>query len=395
VTPLAGTSEIANDEPRQSEQKNTKRPAFGLLSCPIGSLDDGRPSPETGVLRVSVPGVIERVMTIDAHVGGQPLRLVIDGLPHASGRTMADKGVWLRKRADRVRRALIFEPRGHADMIGAVLTEAVSPKAHAGILFMDGRGYPAMSGHGIIGAAAIAVARGLIVVGDADDHDVRLAFDTPAGVVHTVTRSETHASVRRIHSVVFTNVPAFVHSAAQRVRIGTRELRVDVAFGGLFYAIVDTEAVGIPLRPDRLNDLRRLGVELQGALNAAVDVAHPLDPETRGISGVVFTGPPTDPEAHLRSVIVTGAVVDRSPGGIATAAVMAVLDAMGLLAEDRHFVHESVTGALFRGRAVRRTTVGESSALVAEIEGNAWITGEHTFLLDEDDPFRDGVLLEP
>ena len=335
--------------------------------------------------------MIERIRTVDAHVGGQPLRLVVEGLPHPPGRTMSDKRAWLRRRADPQRRAIVLEPRGHADMVAAVLTEAVSPEAHAGILFMDGRGYPAISGHGIVGAATIAVARGLIVVGDSDGHEMRVAFDTPAGVVHTIVRSERHASERRIHSVVFTNVPSFVHSAAHRVRIGARELRVDVAFGGLFYAIVDTEAVGIPLRPERLNDLRKFGVELQDALNAATDFVHPVDPETKGVSGVVFTGPPTDPEAHLRSVVVTGSVVDRSPGGTATAAVMAVLDAMGLLADDRHFVHESITGALFRGRAVRHTLIGETSALVAEIEGTAWITGEHTFLLDEDDPLREGL----
>jgi proline racemase len=163
-----------------------------------------------------------------------------------------------------------------------------------------------------------------------------------------------------------------------------------VAFGGLFYAIVDTEATGIPLRPERLNDLRRFGVELQAAMNGASAFAHPVDSDAGDISGVIFTGPPTDPEAHLRSVVVTGAVVDRSPGGTATAAVMAVLDAMGLLADDERFVHESITGTLFRGRAVRRTIVGEQSALIVEIEGSAWITGEHTFLLDEDDPMREG-----
>jgi proline racemase len=304
---------------------------------------------------------------------------------------MVQKREWLRKHADRVRRGVVLEPRGHADMVAALLTEAVSPEAHAGILFMDGRGYPAISGHGVIAAAAIAVARELFFSRDADGPDVRLVLDTPAGVVHTSVRSDGGRSERRIHSVAFTNVPSFVHTAAQRVSLGTRELRVDVACAGLFYAIVDAEATGIPLRADRLNDLRRLGVDLQAALNATTDFTHPTDLQTTGIAGVIFTGPPADPEAHLRTVAVTGSVVDRSPGGTATAAVMAVLDAMGLLVDDQSFVHESITGTLFRGRAVRRTMIGEWSALVAEIEGSAWITGEHTFLIDEDDPFREGI----
>jgi proline racemase len=335
--------------------------------------------------------VVHTVKTIDAHVGGQPLRLVTDGIPRPVGRAMVQKREWLRKHADRVRRGVVLEPRGHADMVAALLTEAVSPEAHAGILFMDGRGYPAISGHGVIAAAAIAVARELFFSRDADGPDVRLVLDTPAGVVHTSVRSDGGRSERRIHSVAFTNVPSFVHTAAQRVSLGTRELRVDVAFAGLFYAIVDAEATGIPLRADRLNDLRRLGVDLQAALNATTDFTHPTDLQTTGIAGVIFTGPPADPEAHLRTVAVTGSVVDRSPGGTATAAVMAVLDAMGLLVDDQSFVHESITGTLFRGRAVRRTMIGESSALVAEIEGSAWITGEHTFLIDEDDPFREGI----
>lgn len=332
--------------------------------------------------------MVQVIRTIDAHAGGQTLRLVVEGMPAPSGRTMSDKQAWLRRNGDAVRRAIVLEPRGHADMVAAALTEPVSRDAHAGVLFMDGGGYPAMSGHGIIAVATIAAARDLIVSGGSTG-DVRLDFDTPVGPVHTVVRSEGSGTERRIHSVVVTTVPSFVHTVAHRVRVGTRELRMDVAFGGLFYAIVDTEAVGVPLRPERLNDLRKLAVDLQEALNASRFV-HPVDPEAHGVAGIVFTGPPSDPEAHLRSVVVTGAVVDRSPSVTATAAVMAVLDAMGILAGDQRFVHESVTGALFRGRAVRRATVAESPALVAEIEGTAWITGEHTFLLDEDDPFREG-----
>ena len=339
--------------------------------------------------------MIDRIKTVDAHVGGQTLRLIVDGVPHPPGRTMRDKRAWLRRRADSIRRALVLEPRGHADLVAGVLTEAVSPEAHAGILFMDGSGFPPISGHGIIAAATIAVARDLFVARDVAGADVRLVFDTPAGVVHTVVHAEGQGSERRIHSVLFTNVPAFVHAAAHPVRIGARELRVDVAFAGLFYAIVDTEATGVALRAERLHDLRRLGIELQSTLNSTAEFAHPVDPDARGISGVIFTGPPADPEAHLRSVVVSGTVVDRSPGGTATAAVMAVLDAMGLLADDRHFVHESITGTLFRGRAVRHTALGDTSALIAEIEGSAWITGEHTFLLDEDDPFREGWSSEP
>ena len=336
--------------------------------------------------------MIHSIRTIDAHVGGQPLRLIVEGLPRPSGKTLLHKRDWLRTHADLVRRAVVREPRGHRDMVAAVLTEPVSPEAHAGLLFMDAEGYPAMSGHGVIAVTTLAIERELFFSRQDEAADVRIVFDTPAGTVHARARCETRGSTRRVDAVTFTNVPSFVHTAAHPVRLGAREIRVDIAFGGAFYAIVDTEAIGIPLRPERVPDLRRLGADLQDALNAGYHVDHPIARALGGVAGVIFTGPPEDPEAHLRSVVVSSGGVDRSPGGTGTSAVMAVLEAMGLLPDDQAFVHESLTGTLFRGRAARRTVVGEVPALVPDIEGTAWITGEHTFLLDEDDPFRDGLI---
>ncbi len=275
-------------------------------------------------------------------------------------------------------------------MVAAVLTEPASPQAHAGLLFMDADGYPTMSGHAVIAATTIAIERDLLMTCDDGHGDIAIVFDTPAGSVHVRARLQTRGSSRRVDSVAFANVPSFVHTAAHPVRLGTRELRVDVAFGGAFYAIADTEAIGIALRSERLPDLRRLGIEIRDSLNAAYQVHHPTESALAGVGGVVFTGPPEDPEAHLRSVTVAGGALDRSPSGTGTSAVMAVLDAMGLLPSDQTFVHESLTGALFRGRAIRRTMVGDRPALVPEVEGTAWITGDHTFVIDDDDPLRDG-----
>jgi trans-L-3-hydroxyproline dehydratase len=334
--------------------------------------------------------VIRAYKTIDAHVGGQPLRLIVEGMPHIAGTSMLQKRAWLRKHGDPVRRAVVLEPRGHAGMVAAVLTEPESSQSDAGLLFMDGEDYPLMSGAGVIAAATVAIERELMFSRDAGGTEIRLVFETPAGIVHAHARLTTHGPRRRVDSVAFENVPAFVHTAGRPVRVGARELRVDLAFGGAFYAIADTESIGIPLRIERLPELRRLAVEIRSSLNAASRIEHPTESALSAVAGVVFTGPPEDPEAHLRSVTVTGGSVDRSPGGTGTAAVMAVLDAMGLLSDDQTFVHESLTGALFRGRALRRTMVGDLPALVPEIEGSAWITGEHTLLVDEDDTLRDG-----
>jgi proline racemase len=333
--------------------------------------------------------MVSVVRTIDAHVGGQPLRLIVDGAPRLSGKTMAQKRDSMRRQADNLRRAVVLEPRGHMDMCAALLTEPISPGAHAGLLFMHAGGFAAMSGHSVIAVTTIALERGLI-----STNGEALSFDTAAGTVHVRARVQTHGDRRRVDSVALTNVPSFVASPGHTVRIGTRQLRVDVAFGGLFYAIVDTEAIGIPLDPARLPELRRLGMEIRDAVNAGAAIEHPVDGALSGVAGVVFTGPPQDPEAHLRNVTVFGnGAVDRSPSGTGTSAVMAVLDAMGLLPEQEVFVHESLIGSLFRGRIARRTQVGEFAAIVPDVEGTAWITGEHTFYVDDDDPLREGFVL--
>jgi proline racemase len=191
--------------------------------------------------------------------------------------------------------------------------------------------------------------------------------------------------------VSFLNVPSFVLYGGMAVKLASRSIRADVAFGGAFYAIVDSEAVGLPIDAAHLPELRRAGMEIKHAIEAAQTIVHPLDAGLTGIYGTIFTGPPSDERADLRNVtIFADAEVDRSPCGTGTAAVMAVVDAMGLLASDRPFVHESLIGTHFSGRVASRTQVGDLEAIVPEIEGSAWITGEHTFLVDHGDPLKEG-----
>jgi proline racemase len=335
--------------------------------------------------------MIRLVKTIDAHVGGQAVRLVVDGFPRPHGRTLPQRRDWLKRNADGLRRAVVLAPRGHADLTAAIFTEPVTPNAHAGLVLMDAAGYPAMSGHALIAATTIAIERSLIFSREFESGEAQVVLDTPAGTVRAKARMVAHGDAHRVDRVAFTNVPAFVHAASEAAKVGTRHLRVDVAFGGTFYAIVDTEATGIPLTTARLPDLRRLGIDICASLAGSTAPAHPVDAKIAGISGVIFTGPPQDPEAHLRNVTVgADGSVDLSASGTGTSAVMAVLDAMGLLPEHEPFVHEGLGGSLLRGRIVGRTLLGETSALVTEIEGSAWITGEHTFLLDEDDPYKEG-----
>jgi proline racemase len=322
--------------------------------------------------------------TIDAHAAGEPLRLIVSGFPSPHGKTMLAKREWVRTHADHLRRALMLEPRGHADMCGAILTEPVSPGSHAGVLFMHNEGYSTMCGHGVIAVTTMALERGLLMPGG---DGTSIVYDAPAGTI----RAKARFNGTRVESVSFVNVPSFVLHGGMIVKLASRTIRADVAFGGAFYAIVDSEAVGLPIDVEHLSELRRAGMEIKRAIEATHTIVHPLDAGLTGIYGTIFTGPPSDDQADLRNVTVfADAEVDRSPCGTGTAAVMAVVDAMGLLGAERPFVHESLIGTRFTGRVSSRTEVGELQAIVPEIEGSAWITGEHTFLVDETDPLKDG-----
>jgi len=329
--------------------------------------------------------------TIDAHAAGEPLRLIVDGFPSPQGRTMLDKREWVRTHSDHLRRALMLEPRGHADMYGAILTEPVTAGSHAGVLFMHNEGYSTMCGHGIIAVTTMALERGLLMPGG---DGTTVVYDTPAGTVRAKARFRSSKGDLRVESVAFENVPSFVLHGGLAVKLASRTTRADVAFGGAFYAIVDSEAAGLPIDAAHLPELRRTGMEIKHAIESALAIVHPLDPGLTGIYGTIFTGPPSDAAADLRNVtIFADAEVDRSPCGTGTAAVMAVVDAMGLLSDQRPFVHESLIGTRFNGRVASRVQVGEHDAIIPEIEGAAWITGEHTFLIDEDDPLREGFRL--
>lgn len=341
--------------------------------------------------------MVHTVRTIDAHTAGEPLRLVVDGLPAPQGATMLDKRAWAQKRLDHLRRALMLEPRGHADMYGALLTEPVRAGSQAGVLFMHNEGWSTMCGHGVMAVATIAIERGLLWQADSDavtEGEVSMTLDVPAGPVLARASVVTEHGRRRVRSVTFRNVPSFVFEAGLPVEVNGRRLHADIAFGGAFYAIVDAEAAGLALEPSRLPELKRLGMAIAREVERLRHVVHPEDAGLSGLYGTIFTAPPQHPEAHLRNVTVfADAEVDRSPCGSGTAAVMAVLDELGLLVDDVPFVHESLIGTRFSGRVAGRVRMGERGAIVPEIQGSAWITGDHTFLIDGDDPLRAGFRL--
>jgi proline racemase len=342
------------------------------------------------VARDSIP---HSFRTIDAHTAGEPLRLVVDGWPEPRGRTILEKRAWARRHQDQLRRMLMWEPRGHADMYGALLTAPERPDSDAGVLFMHHEGFSTMCGHGVIAVTTIVFERGLLV----PDGDGRgLVLDAPAGQIRARAEIESSDGRRRVSRVSFMNVPSFVLASGVQIPLGARMVPVDIAFGGAFYAIVDAEAAGLAILPSRLSELKQTGMAIARAAERAVNVVHPTEPGLTGVYGTIFTGPAMAPGADLRNVtIFADAEVDRSPCGTGTCAVLAVLDAMGLAATDRPFVHESLIGTTFSARVLDRTTVGDLPAIVPELSGDAWITGEHTFVADARDPLQSGFTFSP
>jgi len=326
-----------------------------------------------------------RIKTIDAEVAGEAVRLIVSGGPSVPGRTMAEKRNWLRKHGGDLRRLLMLEPRGHAGMHGAMLTEPVSPEGHAGLLSMHAAGFPLVSGEGIIGAVTIALENSLIAGVDGE-----VLVDTPVGLFRTRPRlgamglsaeARSAKADARVTSVAVTGVPSFVHSAGLPLRIGARNIAVDIAFGGEFYAIADSEAIGIPIEMVNAAALVRMGREIKDAVESTVHVQHPLDDKVKDIQGTIFTGAPRA-GADLRSAtVLDGEVLRRSPGVTGTAALMAVLDAMGLLTEGHRFTHEGVLGSTLLGSVVNRHTAAEIATVTPLIEGSASVTGFHEFCI--------------
>lgn len=303
---------------------------------------------------------------------------------------MREKHAWAVRHADAIRRTLLLEPRGHIDLSGVVLTEPTEPGSDAGLLFMHGGGFATMCGNAVLAAAAIVRERALLA---RREDDGRVVFDTAAGTIRTAAdpgagdgrASAGGAGVRVRH------VPSFVLRPGVEVEAAGRTVRADLACAGAFYAIVDAESAGVPVDGAHLDGLRRAARAIRAAFERGPDIVHPVEPGIAGIHGVVFTAPPQSSGADLRSTTVLGDdAVDRAPGVDAAAAILAVLDAMGLVAGGRAVTFEGIAGQTFAGDVVSRTAVGEHAAVVAEIEGTAWMTGEHTFFAADADPLARG-----
>jgi trans-L-3-hydroxyproline dehydratase len=327
------------------------------------------------------------IQTIDCHAAGEPLRIVANGLPPIPGETMLARRRFLRDQLDHVRRFLMWEPRGHEDMYGCVLTPPVSPHAHLGVLFMHNEGFSTMCGHGVIGLVTALLQTGQLPM---VAPETVITLDTPAGEV----RARARIRGGRVVDVTFANVASFVYADRVVAVPNVGRVPVTVGYGGAFYVLVDAETAGLGATPGPLRSLLSWSEAVKAATEASLDVVHPTEPEIHGLYGVVIAWPPRHPTAHRTSLTVfADGQVDRSPCGTCTSALMAALWTSGRLGMGEPFVNESLAGTRFTGHLIETASVGPYRAVVPEVTGEAAITGFHTFVLEPDDPLPDGFLL--
>jgi proline racemase/trans-L-3-hydroxyproline dehydratase len=317
------------------------------------------------------------ITAVDYHTAGEPFRIVTGGVRPLEGETILAKRRDALEHLDDVRRLLVHEPRGHADMYGCFVTGPEDEGADLGVVFFHNEGYSTACGHGTIALVTWALESGRLA-GD------EVVVDAPSGRLRCTARRNGD----RVESVRFRNVPSFV--LATGVRVG--DLELDVAFGGAFYASLDVSVLGLEVAARHLPRLIELQRELRPALDAALDVVHPLEPELRGIYGLIFHQ--DEPDGAQRNVAVfADGEVDRSPCGSGTSARLALLHAQDRVAVGEPFRHRSIVDTEFVGRVVATTEVAGAPAVVTEVEGSAYQTGRHEFVLADDDPLGTGFLL--
>lgn len=323
-----------------------------------------------------------RITTIDMHTGGEPLRVIIDGLPPIDGRNVLEKRRYFRDHYDHLRRGLMWEPRGHADMYGAVITP--STDADFDVFFLHNEGYSTMCGHAIIALAKLAVETNLVSKNE-------ITFNVPAGRI----LARAVVSEGRVIETSFRNVPSFLYLRDEQVEVdGIGPVRFDVAYGGAFYAFVNAEEVALELVPQNASRLIDYGRRIKHAVMARFEITHPMEPDLSFLYGTIFTGPAHDPAHHSRNVcIFADGELDRSPTGSGVSARAALHFAKGELRRNERVTIESILSSTMSVKVVELTKFAQHDAVIPEVSGTASITGRNEFYFDPNDPYSNGFIL--
>jgi len=331
------------------------------------------------------------ITAIDAHAAGEPLRIITGGLPELPGATVLERRRWMRDNLDHLRRALMWEPRGHFNMYGCVVTPPVTAGADVGVLFLHNEGYSTMCGHGVI-----ALVTALIETGALPERgtETPVTIDTPAGLVRATAFVNPRGAVTK---VAFRNVPSFIYRRDISLTVPQLgRITLDVAFGGAFYAVLPAEVVKLRVEPGQLPALLSAAAAIKQVVAREVPIKHPQAEDLGFLYGVIFTDRPEDPAHHSRNLCVfADAEVDRSPTGTGVSARLSIHHARGEVRPGETIVVESILGrrSVFAGRVIEEARVGPHAAVIPEVSGQAFLTGRHEFLIDPADPLADGFLL--
>jgi len=332
--------------------------------------------------------------TVDYHTGGEPFRIIVGGAPPLEGSTILERRRFALEHLDHVRRFLVYEPRGHADMYGCHVVPPNDAGADLGVVFFHNEGYSTACGHGTIALVTWALESGVLPITGAA---TSVAVDVPSGRLACLARCDVAA--RRVTGVRFTNVPSFVLATGITLPTSRGRVTIDVGYGGAFYGSVDVRPLGLAVDRASLPALIALQRELRPALDAALDVVHPDEPELRGIYGIIWwqdepTAAGDDAALTQRNVTVfADGEVDRSPCGSGTSARLALLHGTARIKTGETLRHRSIVDSVFAGRVTGETTVAGRPAVITTVEGTAYLAGRSHFVLDLADPLGAGFLL--
>ena len=327
--------------------------------------------------------------TIDAHTEGEPLRIITSGYPEIKGETILDKRKFVAENWDVYRKLLMHEPRGHADMYGALVTEPVTDGADFGVLFLHNEGYSSMCGHGILALVKVMCETGCIVL-----HNLPrvIKIDAPAGLITATAYRDFEGKVR----ASFKNVDSWAEALDCEVMVnGFGQVRYDIGFGGAYYAYVDADEHGISCSQGNVAQLIDIGRRIKHAVIATHPLNHPVEEELSFLYGTIFTSKKvTNKEAHSRHVcIFADGEVDRSPTGTGVAGRIALLHAKGEVELNDELMIESIVDGRMIVSANAESLYFGKHAVVPEVSGRSFITGKHQFFIDPDDVFQNGFML--
>lgn len=329
-----------------------------------------------------------QITVVDAHTGGEPLRIYTAGYPKLPGDSILAKRRYAIEHYDHLRTATMWEPRGHADMYGCVITEPVAADGDFGVLFLHNEGYSSMCGHGIIAVTKVVLETGLVNLAT---NKVSINIDTPAGRVTAFP----HWSNNKVAAVSFLNVPAYVYALDQVITLPELgKIKYDIAFGGAYYAFINADSVGVKLDQSGFRRLIELGSLIKQKVMTQTKITHPFEEDLGFLYGVIFVGEAYEQENHSRNVcIFADGEVDRSPTGTGVSARSALHFARGEIGIAESIVVESILGSLFKVEVFEETTFGPYKAVIPRVTGEAHICGINKILIDPDDPLRNGFML--